>query len=120
MEKLDSSAYTTDCKDRKELMENKGGAKFLCFLTGMSIGALVGLLYAPNSGKRTRELIADNAGESREYLIRKGREMRGQAADSVERGKAVLAGQRDHLVAAVAAAKQAYRAEAPIEEQSII
>ena len=95
-----------------ENMENNDGAKFLYFLTGVGIGALVGVLFAPHSGKRTRELIADKAGESREYLMRKGREMCGQAADSVERGKEVLTEQRDHIVAAVAAGKQAYRAEA--------
>ena len=123
-------------------MENNDGAKFLYFLTGVSIGALVGVFFTLHSGtgeallmkesleewegeggaarsipvakskKRTRELIADQAGESREYLLRKGRELREQASDAVERGKEVLADQRDHLVAAVAAAKQAYRAEA--------
>ena len=111
MEQLDSSAYITTCKDRRELMENNNGARFLCFLTGVSIGALVGVLFAPHSGRRTRELIAGQAGEGREYLVRKGRELRNQASDSVERGKEVLADQRDHLVAAVAAGKQAYRAE---------
>jgi len=93
-------------------MENNNGTKFLCFLTGVSIGALVGVLFAPHSGKRTRELIADQAGESRDYLLRKGRELREQATDYVDRGKEVLADQREHLVAAVAAGKQAYRAEA--------
>ena len=130
MNTMDSNAHSTACKDRSELMNNTLGAKFLCFLTGMSIGAVVGMLYAPNSGRRTRELIADQAGEGRDYLMRKGREICGQAANSVERGKEVLtdqrdhlvaavergkevlADQRDHLVAAVAAGKQAYRAEA--------
>ena len=112
MDKLDSSANITACKDRRELMENNGGARFLCFLTGVSIGALVGVLFAPHAGRRTRELMTDQVGEGREYLMRTAREMRGQAADSVERGKEVLADQRDHLVAAVAAGKQAYRAEA--------
>ena len=93
-------------------MENNNGARFLCFLTGVSIGALVGVLFAPHSGRRTRELMVDQVGESREYLMRTGRTIRGQAADSVERGKEVLADQRDHLVAAVAAGKQAYHAEA--------
>ena len=92
-------------------MENNDGAKFLYCLTGVSIGTMVGVLFAPHSGKRTRELSADQAGESREHLIRKGTELREQAADYVERGKEVLADQRDHLVADVAAGKQAYQAE---------
>lgn len=92
-------------------MENNVGAKFLYFLTGVSIGALVGVLFAPHSGEKTRGLIADQAGESRKYLFQKGTDLREQAADYVERGKGVLADQRDHLVAAVVAGKQAYRAE---------
>ena len=112
MNTMDSSAHSTACKDRSELMENTLGGKLLCFLTGISIGAVVGMLYAPHSGKRTRELIADQAGEGRDYLMRKGRALCDQASDSVERGKEVLADQRGHLVAAVAAGKQAYRAEA--------
>ena len=93
-------------------MENNDGAKFLYFLTGVSIGALVGVLFAPHSGEKTRGLIADQAGESRDYLLRKGTELRKQASDYVERGKEVLTDQRDQMVAAVAAGKQAYRAEA--------
>ena len=108
---LGSSTYIAACKNRRELMENNDGAKFLYFLTGVSIGTMVGVLFAPHSGKRVRELIADQAGESREYLLRKGTELREQASDYVERGKEVLADQRDHLVAAVAAGKQAYQAE---------
>jgi gas vesicle protein len=92
-------------------MENNDGANVFYFLTGVGIGALVGVLLAPHSGKKTRELIADQAVESRDYLVRKGTELREQASDYVERGKEVLTDQRDHLVAAVAAGKQAYRAE---------
>ena len=70
-------------------------------------------LPAPySSGKRTRELIVGQVEESRDYLFLKGRDLREQASDYVERGKEALADQRDHLVAAVAAGKQAYQAEA--------
>jgi len=92
-------------------MENNNGTKLLCFVTGVSIGALVGVLFAPHSGKKTREMIAGQAVESRDYVVRRGRELREQAADYVDRGKEALVGQRDQLVAAVAAGKQAYRAE---------
>ena len=74
MEKVESSAYSKDCQVRSELMESNNGTRFLCFVTGVGIGALVGVLFAPHSGKRTRELIADQTGESRDYLFRKGKE----------------------------------------------
>lgn len=99
-------------------MADNSEARFITFLTGLGIGALVGVLLAPHSGKKTRELIADQAEESRGQLLRKGREIRKQATDFVERGKEVLTDQRDHLVAAVAAGKEAYRVEAKLQNNS--
>lgn len=49
------------------------------FLAGLGVGALVGILYAPKSGKETREDIANSAREGSEYLRAKTRE----AAESV-------------------------------------
>ena len=92
-------------------MEEDGGAKFFYFLTGLGIGALIGVLFAPESGEKTREMIAGKAEEGRDFVLNKSRELRDQAADYVERGKGALADQREHLVAAVEAGKQAYRAE---------
>ena len=87
------------------------GAKFLYFLTGLSIGALVGILFAPQSGKETREFIAGRAEDGREYLSRKGRQYREQASEYVERGKGIISQQKEHLAHAIDAGKQAYRAE---------
>ena len=92
-------------------MEDNGESRFFYFLTGLGMGALIGVLFAPQAGERTRELIADKAEEGREFLLSKSRELRNQAADYVERGKEVLAEQREQLVAAVDAGKKAYRAE---------
>jgi gas vesicle protein len=92
-------------------MEDSGDSKFFYFLTGLGMGALIGILFAPQAGEKTRELIASKAEEGRDYLRNRGQELRNQAADYVERGKDVLAEQRDHLTAAVEAGKQAYRAE---------
>jgi len=89
-------------------MDDNDGSKFFYFLTGLGIGALIGVLFAPDAGERTRELIADKAGEGREFLLSKSRELRNQAADYVERGKEALAEQREQLVAAVEAGTQAY------------
>ena len=49
------------------------------FLAGLGVGALVGILYAPKSGKETREDIATGAREGAEYLSARTRE----AADNV-------------------------------------
>ena len=92
-------------------MEDNGGAKFLYFLAGLGIGAVVGILFAPQSGQQTRDMIADRAEESRDYLLRRGRDLREQATGYVEKGKEAVAHQREHLTAAIEAGKQAYRAE---------
>ena len=92
-------------------MEDNSGAKFVYFLTGLGIGALIGILFAPQTGEQTRELVADKAEEGRDYLLRRGREFRDQATSYVDRGKDALNQQRDQLAAAIEAGKQAYRAE---------
>ena len=92
-------------------MEDNGGTKFLYFLTGLGIGALIGILFAPQAGEKTRELIAERAEEGRDFLLRKGREVRDQASSYVDRGKEALSHQRDQLSSAIEAGKQAYRAE---------
>ena len=92
-------------------MEDNSGARFLYFLTGLGIGALVGILFAPQAGEETRKLITERADEGREYLQRRSREAREQAASYVDRGKEAIAHQRDQLASALDAGKQAYRAE---------
>ena len=91
--------------------QDNSGAKFLYFLTGVSVGALIGILFAPQAGRQTREFIVGRAEESREFLSKKGKEYRDQATDYVERGKGVISQQREHLSAAIEAGKQAYRSE---------
>jgi gas vesicle protein len=92
-------------------MENNGSTKFVYFLTGLGIGALIGILFAPQSGERTREILAERAEEGRDYLLRKGREFRDQTSTYVDRGKEAFAHQREQISAAIDAGKQAYRAE---------
>lgn len=41
----------------------RGGSVIGAFLLGGLVGAVIGLLFAPRSGKETRDLIADKAGE---------------------------------------------------------
>ncbi len=52
------------------------GTKVGYFLAGLGIGAVVMLLFAPKSGEETRKYIADKAGEGRDYVAARGRELR--------------------------------------------
>jgi gas vesicle protein len=77
--------YENDEDERDERSEGGGG--FGWFVAGLSLGALLGVLYAPKSGAETREELAQNARDGQEYLRRKGYEVRGQAVELVDRGK---------------------------------
>ncbi|MBN8731489.1 MAG: YtxH domain-containing protein [Acidobacteria bacterium] len=83
--------------------------KLSYFFLGMGIGVAVGILFAPKSGEETRELIRSKAGESKEFLKRRGEEARESATEWVERGRTAVGRQKEQLSAAVEAGKQAYR-----------
>jgi gas vesicle protein len=85
------------------------GSKLGYFAFGLGLGLAIGVLFAPKTGEETREFIRSKADEGKEYLKRRGEELRSQGADLVERGKTVVSRQRDNLAAAVEAGKQAYR-----------
>jgi len=72
---------------------------------------LIGILFAPKSGRETREYLVNKAEEGRDLLARKSAEYRDQATDYLERGKGALNAQKDHIAAAIEAGKAAYRAE---------
>src|SRR5688572_9168285 len=53
------------------MRESGGGDKVLYFLVGAGVGTVLGLLFAPKSGRETREIIARTANDSRDYLTTK-------------------------------------------------
>lgn len=79
------------------------------FFLGLGIGVAVGILFAPKSGEETRALLRSKAEESKDYVKRRGDELRDSASDLIDRGRTAITRQRDHLTAAVEAGKQAYR-----------
>jgi gas vesicle protein len=115
------------------------------FVAGLGVGALVGILYAPKSGKQTRDDLVSGAREGTEYLrtrsrqaaeqmgglvdrgrdqvgeyVERGREVvdrgRAQWEEFVERGKNLVTEQTGRVTAAVEAGRQAYRTSAAPEE----
>lgn len=57
------------------------------FLAGIGVGALAGILYAPKSGRETREDIANGAREGTEYLRTKTRQAAEEVSAFVDRSK---------------------------------
>jgi gas vesicle protein len=57
------------------------------FLAGLGVGAVVGILYAPKSGRETRESIANSAREGTEYVRTKAQQTAEQVGVLVDQGK---------------------------------
>jgi gas vesicle protein len=87
--------------------DNSNG--FMWFLAGLGFGALLGVLYAPRSGRETREAIRTTAQEGKDFIKTRGREAREAVGQWVEKGKEVVNRQKDNFSSAVGAATQAYR-----------
>lgn len=83
--------------------------KFSSFLLGLGLGVGVGLLFAPQSGEETRDLLLSKADDSKDYLRRQSEGLRGSASGLVDKGREAINRQRDSLSDAIEAGKQAYR-----------
>jgi len=91
------------------MSDRDSGSSFMWFLAGLGFGALLGVLYAPRSGKETREAIRSSAQEGKEYLKTRGKEARENVSQWVERGKDAVNRQKENLGSAMDSARQAYR-----------
>ena len=82
------------------------GSNVAWFLTGAFIGAAVAILYAPKSGKETRQYLADKVQQSKDAvadtsntiveagkdMFDRGRQLVDDAADLFERGRKLVKG----------------------------
>ena len=91
------------------MSERNGGGGILWFLAGIGIGAAVGILFAPQSGEETREILMSKAEEGRDYVRKRGREAREQAGQWAQKGKEAINSQKEQIRSAVEAGRQAYR-----------
>jgi gas vesicle protein len=73
--------------EMSEYYEKDSSGSFGWFVAGLGLGALLGVLYAPKSGKETREELAASAREGKDYLQERAREVAQQASQVVDRGK---------------------------------
>ena len=106
------------------MSDRNGSSGVLWFLAGLGIGAAVAILYAPQSGSETREILMAKAEEGRDFVKKRAREAREQAEQWATRGKEVINSQKEQLRSAVEAGRQAYRektaaAAAPAESDNI-
>lgn len=90
----------------------------LSFLLGGLTGAALAILFAPRSGRETREILgerlregAERGREFRDRVVSRGRDIIDDASGFVHEQKETLERQRERLAAAVEAGRQAYREE---------
>jgi gas vesicle protein len=87
------------------------GAVLLAFLTGAAAGAVAALLYAPKSGRESREQLRGYARQTEEGI----RELAGRAGElwdeTVEKGKDFLEDKKTVLSEALEAGREAIRRE---------
>jgi len=107
---------------------NNGTDKFLFFMAGAGIGAALALLFAPKSGRETREFIARRATDSRDFLTNKvnegrqvvedrGRRFGDDFSSFLDKSKEAVQRQKEQLTAAFEAGKAAYRDEKGIPNE---
>lgn len=91
-----------ELRDEMESTE-AGSSRLAWFLTGAIIGAAVAILYAPKSGRDTRQYLSDksretigdggaNFVESAKELFEHGRQIVEDAAELFERGRKLVKG----------------------------
>jgi len=96
-------------------MSDRNGSGVLWFLAGLGIGAAVAILYAPQSGSETREILMAKAEEGREYVRNRAKQAREQAEEWAGRGKEAFNQQKEQFRSAVDAGRQAYREKTTAE-----
>src|SRR5437762_13701189 len=102
--------------------KSSGGDKFLYFLAGAGIGAVLALLFTPKSGKETRDILTKTATDGKDFLTNKyseGKQYVGETGRKVtedfnaflDKSKEAVQRQKEQLSAAFEAGKAAYREE---------
>ena len=88
-----------------------GDSSLLSFLTGAIIGAGIALLYAPKSGKETREILTDYKTNihdratslpddllgSKENIINRGKNMIERGKDMIKQGSDLVNGSKGYI-----------------------
>ena len=94
--------------------------KVIGLMAGLGTGVALGVLFAPQSGKESRQAIRQKAQEGQafanhtfdkgqDYVKRQGRKVVDQTNELMERGARIVAQQTDRINSAVQVGIEAYR-----------
>jgi gas vesicle protein len=74
----------------KHRNETEGVSRLAWFLTGAIIGATVAILYAPKSGKDTREFISAKTQQGKNAVTETGKDIAEASKEMFERGRKLV------------------------------
>ncbi len=78
-------------------MSNNGNT-VLGILAGTAVGAILGILFAPDKGENTRKKIAESAENTKNNLVETASDLKGRIANSVLHGKETLENRLDSIL----------------------
>ena len=84
-------------------------ATFTALLAGIAIGFGLGILFAPDSGRKTRRAIAKTADRSLTQLKDHVDDVRSTASDLLDKGVKTVQTHTDNVARGIDSAKKAYR-----------
>ena len=85
------------------------GSILLAFILGAVSGAAVALLYAPASGRDTREYLGDRAADARAKAAEAAAKGRDALNDAATKGRDALNQGRETLTTAIERGREAYQ-----------
>ena len=71
-------------------IQDEGSSRIAWFLTGAIIGATVAILYAPRSGKDTRQFLSDKTQQGKEAVSQTSRDVADAGKEMFERGRKLV------------------------------
>jgi len=70
--------------------QDQGTSRLAWFLTGAIIGATIAVLYAPKSGKDTRQFISDKTHQGKDAVAETGKDIVEASKEMFERGRKLV------------------------------
>jgi len=79
----------SDTQDERD-DQDSGSNNLAWFLTGAIIGATIAMLYAPQSGKDTRQFISDKTQQGRDAVSETSKDIADAGKEMFERGRRLV------------------------------
>ena len=77
-------------QEELEETQEEGTSRLAWFLTGLVIGATVAVLYAPKSGKDTRQYISEKTQQGRDAVTETGKDVVEASKEMFDRGRKLV------------------------------